>query len=174
MAILRIRDESGKVVDVYALKGEKGDTGSFDDAGLDTIIAIQENLINGKEITPVDYIIEQGVSGAWTYRKWASGVAEAWCNTSAYSVAPDNWNQSGSVYILKNPLSLELPANVFLPNSGICSQVQERGYGSYVVSGSVAELSEQYNRVYWGLMRHWTDNGTYNLYFNISLKGRWV
>lgn len=28
-----------------------------------------------------DFIIEQGTSGIWTYRKWASGVAECWCET---------------------------------------------------------------------------------------------
>ena len=27
----------------------------------------------------VDYIVEQGTSGSWTYRKWNSGVAECWC-----------------------------------------------------------------------------------------------
>lgn len=35
-----------------------------------------------------DFIIEQGVSGIWTYRKWHSGVYEAWHqdeNTAAYS-----------------------------------------------------------------------------------------
>ena len=26
----------------------------------------------------IDYIVEQGVSGIWTYRKWASGFAECW------------------------------------------------------------------------------------------------
>lgn len=26
----------------------------------------------------VDYIVEQGVSGIWIYRKWASGIAECW------------------------------------------------------------------------------------------------
>ena len=31
--------------------------------------------ING---TAVDYIVEQGTSGIWTYRKWNSGIAECW------------------------------------------------------------------------------------------------
>ena len=26
----------------------------------------------------VDYIVEQGVEGEWTYRKWNSGAAECW------------------------------------------------------------------------------------------------
>lgn len=25
-----------------------------------------------------DYIVEQGTSGNWTYRKWNSGIAECW------------------------------------------------------------------------------------------------
>lgn len=34
-----------------------------------------------KETTPesaVDYIVDQGTSGIWTYRKWNSGIAECW------------------------------------------------------------------------------------------------
>ena len=38
-----------------------------------------------KETIPepaADYIVEQGTSGIWTYRKWNSGVAECWGRTS--------------------------------------------------------------------------------------------
>lgn len=31
-----------------------------------------------------DYVVEQGTSGIWTYRKWNSGVAECW-NTEPLS-----------------------------------------------------------------------------------------
>lgn len=34
--------------------------------------------INGQPLA--DYVVEQGTSGIWTYRKWASGIAECWCN----------------------------------------------------------------------------------------------
>jgi hypothetical protein len=34
-----------------------------------------------------DYVIEEGTSGIWSYRKWKSGVAECW---SAYSFKPSN------------------------------------------------------------------------------------
>ena len=30
-----------------------------------------------------DYIVEQGTSGIWAYRKWNSGFAELWCSLSA-------------------------------------------------------------------------------------------
>lgn len=33
--------------------------------------------------TSVDYIVEQGTSGIWTYRKWNSGIAECWGTKTA-------------------------------------------------------------------------------------------
>ncbi len=50
--------------------------------------------LNVTVITAVDYIVEQGTSGIWTYRKWNSGIAECWGRTDivvptsgAYAVA---------------------------------------------------------------------------------------
>ena len=37
-----------------------------------------------------DYITEQGTTGAWTWRKWASGIAELWGIFSADSLAVNN------------------------------------------------------------------------------------
>ena len=47
-----------------------------------------------------DYIVSQGTSGIWTYRKWASGVAECWLEseltlTGSTPVA----NMNGSAYL---------------------------------------------------------------------------
>ena len=41
-----------------------------------------EDFVDGLNVTAstlVDYIVEQGTSGIWTYRKWNSGIAECWC-----------------------------------------------------------------------------------------------
>ena len=35
----------------------------------------------------LDYVIEQGTDGIWTYRKWASGVAECWGQKTVTSYA---------------------------------------------------------------------------------------
>ena len=54
------------------------------------------NILN--EVLPntsVDYIVEQGTSGIWTYRKWNSGIAECW---GTYSYAITGTTQWGSVY----------------------------------------------------------------------------
>jgi hypothetical protein len=34
--------------------------------------------------TEIDYIVEQGESGGWYYRKWSSGFAECWYSGNAY------------------------------------------------------------------------------------------
>lgn len=39
----------------------------------------------------VDYIIEQGTSGIWTYRKWNSGVSECWAHFGTTSTNNGAW-----------------------------------------------------------------------------------
>lgn len=46
--------------------------------------------------TIMDFVVEQGVSGVWTYRKWASGIAE--CSGYANVVVPEELTQSGAIY----------------------------------------------------------------------------
>ena len=51
----------------------------------DNLNAIQDELIRvgGVGTLPVaDYVVEQGTSGIWTYRKWNSGVSECWITSS--------------------------------------------------------------------------------------------
>ena len=49
----------------------------------ETIINWLENKVNYclSELSQrlgVDYMVEEGTSGIWTYRKWNSGIAECW------------------------------------------------------------------------------------------------
>ena len=47
--------------------------------GKDTVGQIYLQQIDEPE---VDYIVESGVTGIWTYQKWKSGIAKCWCNYS--------------------------------------------------------------------------------------------
>ena len=38
-----------------------------------------------------DYVLEQGTSGIWTYRKWSSGVAECWAKITQTVTPGDAW-----------------------------------------------------------------------------------
>ncbi len=51
-------------------------------------LTIDKNPVN-------DYVIAQGRSGIWTYRKWNSGFAECWCTTSNTIKTDTKW---GNVY----------------------------------------------------------------------------
>ena len=55
--------------------------------------------LNAVNISSVDYIVEQGVDGIWTYRKWNSGIAECW-GTHSWTVT--SWGAWGNLYESNN------------------------------------------------------------------------
>ena len=59
---------------------------------------------NGNPI--VDYVVDQGTSGIWTFRKWASGIAECWGTVApaAHSIT-SAW---GSIYTKDNAIARQL------------------------------------------------------------------
>lgn len=56
----------------------------------------------------IDYVVAQGVQGNWIYRRWASGLAECWYNTTGNTGAwrwwstKSDWLQYGSNVIYAN------------------------------------------------------------------------
>lgn len=56
---------------------------------------------NERGLATADYIIQQGVSGIWTYRKWNSGMAECWATVSATMTITGNnpFNAEGGYVI---------------------------------------------------------------------------
>lgn len=50
-----------------------------------------------------DYVVEQGTSGIWTYRKWNSGIAECW----GYKQTSGTFSTWGSIY------SHDVPAEAY-------------------------------------------------------------
>lgn len=59
-----------------------------------------------------DYIAEQGASGIWVYRKWASGLSECWGREQGL-VLTDGWCQSAA-----------LPFPIYALSEGCCGYVQ--------------------------------------------------
>lgn len=91
------------------------------------------------DITPFteDYIIEQGVNGIWTYRKWASGIAECWgvLNTS---VKPEySWGDTHYYGRLDN---IYFPNQLFVNTPVISISVSDENGNFYVTNrGSTAQ-----------------------------------
>ena len=58
-----------------------------------------------------DFIVEQGASGIWSYRKWYSGIAECWCTYTDENVSITTvW---GSVYESSRRGGLSFPEGLF-------------------------------------------------------------
>ena len=75
-----------------------------------------------------DYVLEQGTSGIWTYRKWASGMAECWLEseltlTGSTPVA----NMNGSAYL--SYVDVDLPFTFKTQPRGMANGVLGTGTG---------------------------------------------
>ena len=98
-----------------------------------------------------DYRVEEGTSGIWTYRKWASGIAECWGEHSEtkapYVILPNNWYgfYTASVslpftFLQKPKVNYSMQMGASLSMTGTLLQITTStvcGYGmAYGASGS--------------------------------------
>ena len=84
---------------------------------------------NGQAI-PV--IVDSGISGIWTYRKWSDGTAECWGNYKYSFGAGEPHTKWGSVYYITEPTpEITYPfAFVDTPNVQ-AAMFTNTGYGTY-------------------------------------------
>ncbi len=107
-----------------------------------------------------DYIVEQGTSGIWTYRKWASGIAECWGGYS--SMTP--WEGDGGY----STLNVDLPFSFIASPTVNCSGYQQATAGSYVTMTTATKTMVS------AFMRTLNQALTeYPCWFDFDVKGRW-
>ena len=74
----------------------------------------EENKIWLQPITTnagaVDYIVEQGISGIWTYRKWNSGIAECWGRSSISGISTTSGRET---YYYNSEVTVNYPSGLF-------------------------------------------------------------
>ena len=112
----------------------------------------------------IDFIIEQGTSGSWTYRKWNSGIAECWL--SAYNVGSKAMTtQEGSGYYA--PLATySFPTGFFIATPSVAVTADLQGaLGGFSMSYSNKDSVAGY---WWA-----TRSVTKTCYLNIYAKGTW-
>lgn len=69
---------SGSTVSLIGYSYTDGGTG-YNQTGHMVAIPIKASKVDLEGLYDcADYVVEQGTSGIWTYRKWASGIAECW------------------------------------------------------------------------------------------------
>lgn len=118
------------------------------------IYGIKYERVAPPQVDASDYVIEQGTSGIWTYRKWESGIAECWGTHSATASVTTAWGYTfyGSVDMPNFPsifiatpsrqATLSTPGGYawLVPNSSNLSSTSPGGM--YIFSGtSVSSVS---------------------------------
>lgn len=130
----------------------------------------QQTVTGG--IVPVDmadYIVEQGTSGIWTYRKWASGVAECWgVYTISNAVCNTAW---GQIYETANYYYTSFPSGLFAatPVTNLSVQGAE---GVNTLSLEVNAPATK-DRTQWFYITRATSGTLTNCYIAIHAIGRW-
>ena len=96
-------DSSAKMNSTDMTTGSGSEVENFI-AGLNTSVG---DYVKWSEIG--DFIVEQGTSGIWTYRKWNSGIAECWGITSYASAT---FSAVGNSF-MRGFVDIMLPTNLF-------------------------------------------------------------
>lgn len=111
-----------------------------------------------------DYIVEQGTSGIWTYRKWSGGTAECWGEWSSGSFAPDGQTAGWYRKILS---SISFPTDLFIEKPNAFFNLTYWGNGYYW--GTIRALTESTYQLQ--LFRN--DNASSTAKGNIYAIGKW-
>ena len=118
--------------------------------------------------TAADFVVEQGTSGNWFYRKWNSGIAECWGNFTHYTTITDKygngWYSSGFSETFPDGLFIEAP------NACILSPVSTN-YGFSLEIGS--GLSATQTPSFWLFRVEGGTSTSFNATVHVDAKGRW-
>lgn len=146
--------------------------GTYDSMELGTLattlseaLGISESLDTRPTLT--DYIVEEGTSGIWSYRKWNSGTAECW-GTMTQNIT--SWSPWGSLYEgIASSQTATYPNGLFISTPDIWTNSKGNSVGAFIeafTTGSASTTPQIY------AVRPTTGNlGNFNI--SIYAKGKW-
>lgn len=111
-----------------------------------------------------DYIVEQGTSGIWTYRKWNSGIGEYWGKEQGFTL-DDGWHRSPAApFTLVNEIyAVATVTNWYGNDDNRAARANIITCGGIYADGSISI----YDRNYDGTI------GTGYRAYNYDVKARW-
>lgn len=144
------------------IKSAKIQTYAYDTYSSISLTADEIN-INASQLS--DFVIVQGTSGKWTYRKWNSGTAECWySDPSNVSITiPGAWNIVGAVSLG----SFSLPFTF----ASVPKVVATYWTNAFLGEASIGKITTTSVDLY--LSTGTTTSGTYTMRKNIHVCGRW-
>ena len=91
------------------------------------MISLKATLEAITKALSVDYIVEQGTSGIWTYRKWNSGISECWGTQTMTMALTGGWGGLVDGYGVKG--GLQYPDGLFVENPAFFLGTNSSGGG---------------------------------------------
>lgn len=111
-----------------------------------------------------DYVVEEGTSGAWTYRKWDSGIAECWSNNYSLGSCAITSSYGNAFYIAKTDYSFPTDLFISAPQVNV-STLSSLG----LLSASVYEVTaSKYSFFLWD-----TQSETLTVSISVRAIGEW-
>ena len=135
----------------------------------DNLNAIQDELIRlgGVGTSAVaDYVVEQGTSGIWMYRKWNSGLSECF---GGLNVSPSSPNSEGSLYY--KSVQVSYPTGLFLEKPYATGGVMADWICGIAQAWSTS-TKDLFNGYLW-VASNTAMNGNYNFMIKLYVTGRW-
>ena len=114
-----------------------------------------------------DYVVEQGTYGAWTYRKWASGMAECWCKK--------NWDiteisEYGNIFVSPELTDLpDLPITM-VDTPCVSMSLENSKVSSFILSGTPHTVSKL-GSIYIGTFI--PNSTSYSITIHFTVVSRW-
>lgn len=110
-------------------------------SSLSDVVETFETIIGGK----LDYIVEQGTDGIWTYRKWNSGIAECWGIDEYNTTGAVSW---GGVYYQTPNRTLNFPSLLFTQTPSVCAfGITTTGTQGWITTSNISNTSFVYYQV---------------------------
>lgn len=141
--------------------GNTGNNANFI-AGIYKIVGITSH--DTKSGIAMDYIVEQGTNGDWTYRKWNSGIAECWGTVSVNVTSYIAW---GNQYYSSPYCTATFPTDLFV-SIPVVTAIRTGGAEGTTVVGGVSKTGITTMYILRPIV---PPNGT--LYFSVCANGNW-
>lgn len=112
---------------------------------LRNIITRAKNYTDNTFGQMADYVVEQGTSGNWTYRKWNSGIAECWGTFSKTVNITTNWGNTYWYYCQGQYIGYDdFPANFFItvPKCFLSNGVDSSGAAGVIFPSANASTTK--------------------------------
>lgn len=135
---------------------------SFNDMSVEDLQTLVNNLTFSGGIS-VDWIVEEGTSGVWTYRKYNSGIAECWGYYDEGSIAFSNlWTYA----YYSAQITRYLPTNLFVSTPVVASTCESNAGLNYI---TLIESNKTYIKYYITSSKA----ETRTCYTHFHILGRW-